>query len=189
MTREEFRGYAKEFPILGGLIVCDGRDHWNALGQMTVLFVLSTMPIWLGTLIVYATGVFTGYLGAGLAVHSTIARGELFMYATAFLAPVFWIALTDRPGQDRFPSKLSHIVVMVVILVIAAVFFGLETAGNKLNQKFTLGLANITFVASSALLYLGILYHEHRDRRDAANKMKQDEQDFTAKFREHKHES
>src|SRR5277367_6675749 len=57
-------------------------EHYT-LGQTTVLFVLSTMPIWLGTLIVYATGEMTGRAGIILAIHSTIARGELFMYATA----------------------------------------------------------------------------------------------------------
>ncbi len=189
MTIEEFKGYAKEFPVLGGLVVCDGRDHWEALSQTTVLFVLSTMPIWLGTLIVYATGEIIGRAGWKLAIHNTIARGELFMYATAFLAPVFWMALTDRPGQRAFPGKLSHIILMVVILVVAAVFFGLITAGNKLNQRFTLGLADATFITSLALLYLGILYHEHRDRRDAAAVMKGQEEDFSAKYREHKHES
>lgn len=189
MTREEIRGYAKEFPVLGGLVVCDGRDHWDALGQTTVLFVLSTMPIWLGTLIVYAMGELTGFAGFKCAICSTVARGELFMYATAFLAPVFWMALTDRPDQRAFPGKLSHIVLMVVILVIAAVFFGLITAGNKLNQRFTLRLADLTFFISLVLLYLGILYHEHRGRRDAAEIMKGQEVDFTKKFLEHKHES
>lgn len=187
MTVEDFKDYAREFPVLGGLVDCDGHDHWESLGQTTVLFVLSTMPIWLGTLIVYATGEKTGYRGAGAAFYSTIAGGALFMYAAAFLAPVFWIALTDRPGERVFPGKLSHIILMVIILVIAAVFFGLITAGNRLNQRFTLKLSALMFFTSLILLYLGILYHANRTR-DAGTVMKDEEQQFSARYHEHRNE-
>jgi hypothetical protein len=187
MTLEDVKDYAKEVPVLGGLVDCDGRDYWESLGQTTVLFVLSTMPIWLGTLIVYVTGEKTGCLGFKVAFFSTIARGELFMYATAFLAPVFWIALTERPGARVFPGKVSHIVLMVIILVIAAVFFGLLTTGTRLNQGFTLRLAAAMFFCSLVLLYLGILYHEHRIR-DAGPVMRKDEENFAAEYREHRNE-
>jgi len=109
------------------------------------------------------------------------------MYSTAFLAPIFWIALTDRPGMRVFPGKVSHIVLMVVISVIAAVFFGLLVAGNRLNQRFTLHLSTVMFVTSLILLYLGILYHESRIK-DAASEMKRDEENFSAKVREHRNE-
>jgi hypothetical protein len=188
MTAESFKDYARETPILGGLVDCDGREHWEALGQTTVLFLLSAMPIWLGTLIVYATGEMTGPLGLTKAFFSTITRGELFMYSTAFLAPIFWIALADRPRIPVFPGKVSHIVLMVIISVIAAVFFGLETAGNRLNQGFTLKLSGVMFFTSLVLLYLGILYHEHRIK-DGASLMKEEEQAFSAKYREHRNES
>jgi hypothetical protein len=146
------------------------------------------MPIWLGTLIVYATGAVTGSDGLNIAFQSTIARGELFMYATAFLAPVYWIALIDRPSLRRFPGKVSHIVLMVIISVIAAVFFGLLTAGNKLNQNFTFKMSTVMFFMSLILMYLGILYHESLVR-SAAKQMKDDEAEFSAEFREHRNES
>lgn len=184
MTREEFKVKAREFPIFGGLVDCQRRDFWEALGQTTVLFVLSSMPIWLGTLIVYATGEKAGGLGFRMAFLSTISRGELFMYATAFLAPIFWIALTEPPGAREFPGKVSHIVLMVIIAVIAAVFFGLLTTGNRLNMGFTFDLSVVMFFGSLMLLYLGILYHESQIR-DAAPIMKKEEEDFTAAYREH----
>jgi hypothetical protein len=187
MQKEDLLNILREVPIFGGLIDCDGRDHWESLGQSTVLFVLSVMPIWLGTLIVYATGPATGSVGFKLAFVSTISRGELFMYSTAFLAPIFWIALTDRPNMRVFPGKVSHIVLMVIISVIAAVFFGLLTAGDKLNQDFTFALSVVMFFTSLILLYLGILYHESRIE-DAPAIMKKDEGTFSAEFRERKNE-
>lgn len=187
MTWEGFKDYAREVPLFGGLVDCDKSDHWEALGQTTVLFVLSSMPIWLGTLIVYATGEKPGFLGFKIALFSTITRGELFMYSTAFLAPIFWIALTDRPGARVFPGKVSHIVLMVIISVIAAVFFGLITAGDRLNQGFTLKLSVVMFFTSLLLLYLGILYHESLTE-DAGTVMKREEKEFAAEYREHRNE-
>jgi hypothetical protein len=188
MRTEDVLDRMREIPIFGGLVDCDGRDHWESLGQTTVLFVLSAMPIWLGSLIVYATGEASGSNGFLSAFFSTISRGELFMYSTAFLAPIFWIALADRPNVRVFPGKVSHIVLMVIISVIAAVFFGLETAGNRLNQGFTLKLSVVMFFTSLLLLYLGILYHEHR-LKDAPTLMKKDEETFSAGYHEHRNES
>jgi hypothetical protein len=188
MEKEVVLNMLREVPIFGGLVDCDLRDHWESLGQTTVLFVLSVMPIWLGTLIVYATGQTSGCLGFKLAFVSTISKGELFMYSTAFLAPIFWIALTDRPNMRVFPGKVSHIVLMVIISVIAAVFFGLLTAGDRLNQNFTFRLSVVMFFTSLVLLYLGILYHESRIE-DAPTIMKKDEGSFSAEFREHRNES
>jgi hypothetical protein len=183
MKREDLRNYAREIPIFGGLVDCDGRDHWESLGETAVLFILSSMPIWLGALIVYATGDKAGGLGWRLALSSTVANGELFMYSTAFLAPVFWIALKDRPSARVFPGKVSHIVLMVIISVIAAVFFGLHTAGSRLNEKFALYLSIVMFFTSLTLLYLGILYHQSLTN-DAGTVMREAEQSFSAEYRE-----
>lgn len=183
MTREDFWNYAREIPVFGGLVDCDGRDHWESLGETAVLFTLSSMPIWLGALIVYATTDKVGCMGWRLALFSTVANGELFMYSTAFLAPVFWIALKDRPNARVFPGKVSHIVLMVIISVIAAVFFGLHTAGSRLNEKFALFLSVIMFFTSLLLLYLGILYHQSLTN-DAATVMRENEETFSAEYRE-----
>lgn len=186
MKLEDLKNITREVPVVGGLVDCGVRDHWESLGQTSVLFILSSMPIWLGTLIVYAMDK-TGCLGVRAAFSSTINGGELFMYSTAFLAPVFWIALTDRPGTRVFPGKVSHIVLMVIISVIAAVFFGLLTAGDKLNPTFTLRLSFVMFFTSLVLLYLGILYHENLVRNPGAE-MKKDEEKFSAEYREHRNE-
>jgi hypothetical protein len=183
MTREDFWNYMREIPVFGGLVDCDGHDHWESIGETTVLFILSSMPIWLGALIVYATSNKVGLVGWKLALFSTVANGELFMYSTAFLAPVFWIALKDRPSARVFPGKVSHIVLMVIISVIAAVFFGLHIAGSRLNERFALGLSIVMFFISLILLYLGILYHQSLTN-DAATVMRENEESFSAEYRE-----
>ena len=83
------RDSVRKIPIFGGLIECSWQDHWESLGQTIVVLVLSTMPIWLGTIIVYATGDMTGYPGFKASFYGTLAHGALFTYCTALLAPIF----------------------------------------------------------------------------------------------------
>jgi hypothetical protein len=187
MQREDFLDKTRKIPIFGGLVDCTWRDHGEALGQTTVLLIVSTMPIWLGTLIVYSFGEAVGRSAFRFAFLSTISHGELLMYSTAFLAPIFWVALIDRPNLGRFPGRVSHTILMVITTVIAAVFFGLLTAGNKPNGYFIFKLSCYVFYASLVLLYLGILYHEHRIV-DPGAAMKDDENQFFAAYIVHKHE-
>jgi DNA adenine methylase len=84
--------------------------------------------------------------------------GELFMYCTALLAPLFWVALTEPPGDREFPSKVSHMVFIGVINVVAAVCFALMAAGKHLNPIFTVRGSGYMFKASIVLLYLGTVY-------------------------------
>lgn len=177
----------RAIPLFGGLIDCDGRDHWNSLGQTIVIFVLSTVPIWLGTLIAYATGSEVGYSGFRDAFLATVKSGQLFMYCTALLAPIFWIALVDPPGARVFPSKVSHMVLIVIIDVIAAVFFGLSVAGNRINESFSFRLSVWMFFGSLLLLYLGTVYHTSR-LPDAPQEFRKREEEFTQEYREHRPE-
>jgi hypothetical protein len=179
------RDYVRAVPLFGGLIDCDGRDHWESLGQTFVILLLSTTPIWLATLVVFGTGTEMGSAAFQVALYSTITKGELFMYCTALLAPIFWIALVDPPGSRVFPSKVSHMVLIGIIDVIAAVFFGLTVAGKQLNESFTFKLSIWMFLSSVILLYLGTVYHTSR-MPDATGEFRKQEEDFSAAYREHR---
>jgi hypothetical protein len=185
MTANEFRDYVREVPLLGGLVDCDASDHWEALGQTFVVVLFSTAPIWLATLIVYGSGSRLAYADLRAAVHGSVANGELFMYCTALLAPIFWVALVDLPGVRAFPSKISHMVLMAVIDLAAAVFFGLSSAGKHLNDLFTFRASTSMFIFSVALLYLGTVYHVSRVA-EATTEFKRQETDFTDEMREHR---
>jgi len=141
----------RNVPLFGALVDCSGRDHWNSLGETVVTLVLSTTPLWLGALIIYVTAPQSDvrYFSA---LQTTVSRGELFMYSTAFLAPIFWIALTDPPGARRFPSKVSHMIIIAVINMIAAVFFGLNVAGKQMNPVRAFPLSVVLFCTSVSLV-------------------------------------
>jgi hypothetical protein len=179
LQREKFRW----FPLFGGLVDCDRGDHWKAIQQTTVVLVLSTMPVWLGTIIIVALAKVPSLRALWVAFLSAIARPELFMISTALLAPIFWMALKDPKGAREFPGKISHMILVTLINSIAAVFYGLTIAGQALNDKVSFWLSITLFVASLGLLYLGTVYHEHR-LPDAPAEFRRQEEEFTEELGE-----
>jgi hypothetical protein len=173
-------------PLFGGLVDCDLEDHWKAVQQTVVVLVLSTMPVWLGTVIVYALGASGSRVAFWMAFLGTITktRTELFMISTALLAPIFWMALKDPKGAREFPSKISHMILVTLINSIAAVFFGLTTAGENLNPRISFWISVVIFLASLGLLYLGTVYHEHR-MPDAPDEFRRQEETYTEDLGEH----
>lgn len=180
---EKFEG----IPLFGGLIVCDGDDHWKATQQTIVVLVLSTMPVWLGSLIAFSLGSTVSWSAFGESFVGTItkSRTELLMISTALLAPLFWMALKDPKGAREFPSKISHMILITLINSIAAVFFGLTSAGENLNPYITFRISIAIFFASLGLLYLGTVYHEHR-MPDAADEFRRQEENFAENYQEHR---
>jgi hypothetical protein len=178
--------HARAIPLFGGLVDCTWRDHWDSLTQTFVIVLLSTTPIWLGALIVvYSAGAGLELAAFGTALKSTVKNGELLMYSTALLAPVFWMALVDPPGAHVFPSKVSHMVLIGVIDLVAGAFFGLVTAHNNANPRFISTLSTWMFIASLVLLYLGTVYHTSR-LPDAPQEFKRQEDDFSTAYGEHR---
>jgi hypothetical protein len=180
----QFKDIGRRVPLIGGLVDCDGEDHWESLQQTAVILVLSTMPIWLGTIIILALGVPNSGVTWRMAFFSTIFDGELFTYCTALLAPIFWIALVDPPRAKRFPSKISHMLLIAVINTIAAAFFGLGIAKQKVNPNLSFKFSVFLFVVSLVLLYLGTVYHINRTSDDAPGEFKKQEQEFSQELNE-----
>jgi hypothetical protein len=187
MEREDILNKVRDIPLLGPLIDCDGSDHWESLGQTLVILLLSTTPIWLATLVIFGTGTEMSYAALWAALYNTITDGQLFMYCTALLAPIFWIALVDPPGARVFPSKVSHMLLIGIIDIIASVFFGLTLAGKHVNPVFNFRLSKYMFFTSVILLYLGTVYHTSR-MPDVIGEFKKQENDFSNTYQGRPHE-
>lgn len=183
LTWDKFRAV----PLFGGLVECDRDDHWKAVQQTTIVLLLSTMPVWLGTIIVFAMDDASPRrtFWASFLITITKTRTELFMISTALLAPIFWMALKDFKGAREFPSKISHMILVTLINSIAAVFFGLTIASENLRIRVTFWISVAIFLASLGLLYLGTVYNEQR-MPDPADMFKRQESDFTEGYEEHR---
>src|SRR5258708_6092503 len=117
--RERLRTGLRTVPLFGGLVDCRWQDHWESLGQISVILIMSTTPIWLAALLIYASENQIGDITFGAAVYKTVSRGQLFMYCTSFLAPLFWIALVDPKGARMFHSRLPHMLLVGIVDIVA----------------------------------------------------------------------
>lgn len=178
--------FLKRIPILCGLIGCTRENHIETSKEVFSNTVIGFMPVWLGGWILYVTDTKSlpepSFITSML---STVRQGELYMYCTAILAPVFYLALKQERRMKRFPGAHSHILFVVIILVICAVAFGLLRAGVGLNQGFIFKFSVYLFCFSFVLSYLASVYDKSRGP-SAADEAKKEEDDFAGKFDEHR---
>lgn len=180
----KIKALLRKTPILGPLVDCRLKDHGETLRQIPVTLLLSTAPFWLGALVLYVTRASTT-LTLRNAFWSTIWDGELFMCATSLLAPILVFTTDDPNGARKFPSRLSHLVLLFLIIALASVFYGLGLANNHLKEPFTFHLSVWVFWLAAGLLYLSTLYHVNR-LPDAPAAFREDEENFTKSYRRHR---
>jgi hypothetical protein len=126
-----------------------------------------------------------GAQGYWVAIYGNINNGELFLYATSLLGPIFYMSLIDPPGARQFPSRLSHMFVVLVISVLSAVAFGLQRAGQQLNPTIVYTASWILFVSALMLLYLATTF-KNRRLPAGPEDFKQGEKDLSEKLKEHR---
>lgn len=172
----------RKLPLVGGLTDCSTSDHWTSIQEFTVLVMWSTCPIWMGSILVWAMGASSDLVALASAFRGTIDNGELLLFSTALVAPIFWIALHDPPGTRAFPSKLSHIALIAAVNVIAAGFFGLQKSGEEANAEIVFNVSIWLFFSSLFLLYLGTVYNN--SRFNVRGEFQRQEEDFVKGYKE-----
>lgn len=175
------RAGIRKLPIVSGLADCRWQDHWEAVREIVPNLVVSLMPIWVGAFVV----LLLGTQGYWQAIYGNINNGELFLYATSLLGPIFYMSLIDPPGARQFPSRLSHTFVVLVISVLSAVAFGLQRSGQELNAAFVYTASWILFVSALLLLYLATTF-KNRRLPAGPEDFKQGEKDLSEKLQEHR---
>jgi hypothetical protein len=180
-------------PLVSGLPKCKGIHYVEAGKEFFVNLILSTSPLWLGSLITFSVDertekTFHGYLKV---LTGSAAGGEMLIYSTAAIAPIFYFALTkERPDRD-FPSRLSHIVSGLLIFMICTALFGVQRSGVKIDPNFVMPMSLAIYVFALAIIFLATVYRNWRDGAGdvigaAENKPKSDEDAFVAAAREHR---
>src|SRR5712692_5535606 len=86
------------FPVFGGLAYCKLIDHGKACQKVTFELIFATFPLSLGALVIWLSGATSGF---GKAFEVSLWNGDLYIYATALLAPIFWLAIVEYPGGQQ----------------------------------------------------------------------------------------
>jgi hypothetical protein len=171
-------------PLIGHAFDCDFGEHWETAVEIFVGLLWSMLPILVGTFDAFVKGPAFTWSDFQSAVGSTTAGGELFIYAAAFLAPIFWIIHHVPPGAGPFPSPIAHGILTILITLFAALAFQMQRTGQQLNPSILHGLALLFFWMSVLLIYLATLYHNHRLPAVSREEIKNQEQQFLENYRE-----
>ena len=192
----QFAGWAaRHLPLISGLPDCTYPHVRDAAKEVVVNLILSTSPLWLGSLIIFSVDTervktFSGYFA--VLTHS-LSDGEMLIFATAAIAPMFYFALTPPRSSRDFPGRISHIMCGLLIFMICTALFGAQRSGVKIDPNFILPGSLIIYSFAIFMIFVATAYRNWRDFSDeiiheAEQITKTDEQSFLAAAKEHRNE-
>jgi len=174
-------------PIWGGIFDCRRpKDYLNAAQEVFTIILVSTTPLWLNALGLCIMDK-SGQIGYLKALGMVTNNGELFLYTTSILAPIFYMVLRDRNNKKDFPNRLSHIMLIFIITSLSVYFFGLKKTGSELDINFICNISRVAFFVSIILLCTAILYSNNR-LSTTSEDMKANERDFNTRYKAHRGE-
>lgn len=157
-----------------------------AFSELAFTLVFATFPFWFGGIVLLWLGA-NGSLGE--AIISTMSNGELLLFSTTFLAPVFWIILQDPKGAGIFQYRLRYTVAVLIIMTLCAGGFSIIKARElfHLQTDYQL-LINSSFVLAAASLILRFFALAHHNQRlqNPSEAMKEDESDYVDSYSKHR---
>ncbi len=177
--------FCRSIPLLGGLVDARGRDHLEAMKEIGINILVSTAPIWLGCLFLE---LFRKYeLPLGQAIGKNVETGELFLYATSILAPLYYFIFKEEEGIQRFPNAGSFILLSLVVVLVGVAGFTFTRLGPVLGISLSWDEATMfTFSLTLYLISIVIVYlaHVYRNWRETGgpSAYSTDTQDFVTAF-------
>ena len=183
--RREAASLAPEIPLIGGLTYCSKRNCWDAGAELISKLILSLSPIWIWVFYVLAfTNDYKTKNIIGI-VKDTVSQGELLLYCTSLLAPIFYMALSERhKSAHEFPNKLSHIILVVSIIVLSSVFYSFRKVGLAVNTENVFPISAGLYSVSVFLIYLATVYKN--SCVSPSNEFQLQEENFKNRYKEHR---
>lgn len=186
---EVFSKWWSKVPLLGYLALCTGKNHLEALREMLITLVFSTITFWVTALLLLPFQINTqlGYLGL---LEKTVNAGQLFIFAVSFMGPIFLLAGDDPPKARAFPSRGLHFVVLVLLAIVSSAFYALQLGSKQspealvLDADFLLKASIVVAISAVALRYLTMVYRKNTLSFDPNVELEQPVDEFAKRFAE-----
>jgi len=181
-ARQFLKRNFSRIPLFCSLINCTFDNHKNALGEFTSTLIFSFLPLLIAYLVSYFKNHDTQFWSS---IVLNVRNGELFLYVTSLLAPVFYIVMRKRAERTVFPNKAIHILLYFAIVFIAAIVFALKRAGFTFDVISLSSMQYLIFILALILFYLVIVYNNSLLPNPAAT-IRDEEDEFTDSLTEHR---
>lgn len=160
-SRLHIKKRLRKFPVLGPLIDVRARNHAEAILEIGVNIGLSTIPVWLGAVIMLADKNTSNDWWDHIIVN--VYKGELFIYATALLGPLFYFIFKEYKDFPKFPSARFFMISSVLILAVSVALFAVQRTeafaeGLNLDRSYIFSLSWKVYICSVCIVYLAYVY-------------------------------
>ncbi len=200
ISLEKRERIGKFFPIWGTLLTTSRSAQIEALFELALSVIFSTMPIWLLGLLnatqeyvsldqsIRSLGQFWClYLSA---MRDTISNAELLMYVTAILGPTFYLGLSSyREGQVPYPWVRLQIIVAVLMGFLATALFIVFRDTDGTGDPFIVSSSLFLYILSLMILFPTVALNHAKFDYSVATEQSRQTGDFTNEYEKHRAEN
>ena len=154
-------GWSK-IPLLGPLVDVQTKDHLEAITEVGLNIVLSTVPIWFGAAIMLLAERNNGSFFS--LMTDNMRSGEFCLYSTALLAPLYYFIFKNYQSRPQFPSgRIFMVTAALIILWTSGLFVVQRTesiGGNAahLNNDLIFSWSWQIYIAAVVIVYFTHVY-------------------------------
>ena len=184
MKLSSIMAFLEKIPVFGGLVNCNCENHTEAIKELLSTLSIALSPIYLGAFVFFCMD--KDNIGYWAILNKALQNGELMIYCTSLLAPVYYMAMSDRYPMTVFPKKLSSIIIATIILMFTIAVFVIQRGGFLFNETVRYHISIGFFIASLVILYVNMVYDKSRMADYILHAFQQDEKDFASQLGKHR---
>lgn len=187
--RDRIKKMFESLPLIGGLAYASRKDYGEPTKEFFYTWVLSSLPIFfsvfvqlVGSLPAPPESNSTGSISKLAEMfYANLNTGEVFIYATAFLAPVGFLMYKYNRDEIRLHNHLSFLLTVVITIAASALMFGLQR-GGVIKNRYLMDLSGLVlYIIAAAVWFLALVYDNLR--LDYANQKRAQENDLQNKLK------
>ena len=157
----------RKIPLLGGLADVRAKDHYQALLELSIVVATSTVPVWIGSLIMLTNK--NNELRWIELIIDNVYNGELFLYSTALLGPLYYFLFSESRVSGSFPNIHSIVILSTLGFVVSIALFAAQRAQviysgvANLDKPFIFSLSWKIYLGAVLIVYLSYVYRNFRE--------------------------
>ncbi|ROM60404.1 hypothetical protein [Pseudomonas rhodesiae] len=182
-------------PIISGMADLSWKHYKESIKEVFFTVLLGTSPLWLAA-------VFSSFSDASPVVSGgdvldvfwrnlmkTIESGALIVYSASLVSPILYMAAQDikRDGAMKvFPSKGSHIIFVLIVQLVATIYFFKQSSPDTINSGFAYYSSIWLFPFSILILFVAMCYKSWLADLDPVHAMSESEDGFRGGYMMHR---
>lgn len=180
-------------PLIGGLAYCKWSDLGRSLEEIGIKLAFAVSPILISAGVLRYAGSPDDHLFFPANFTKNFENGELYLFCTAMLATIFYIAIRERAGNKEnenkkpgFPNQISHLLFVMSMIVASSIIFALKRAGITLEQDLLIYMSYWFFAASLMMTILATTINNGLSGPNPIIFQEEETEDFIERFNKHR---